>query len=82
MKHDSKMMETVKCLLVSFDSTIRSNISVAAPIDLLLYKTNSFSSKNKKRITDSDPYFIQLRQEWSSGLKKVFLGLKNPSWFK
>ena len=82
VKHDSKMMETVKCLLVSFDSTIRSNISVAAPIDLLLYKTNSFSSKNKKRITDNDPYFIQLRQEWSSGLKKVFLGLKNPSWFK
>ena len=81
VKHDSKMMDVVKCLLVSFDSTIRSNISVAAPIDLLLYKINSFSSKNKKRITDNDPYFIQLRQEWSAGLKKVFTGLKNPNWF-
>lgn len=81
VKHDSKMMDVVKCLLVSFDSTIRSNISVAAPIDLLLYKINSFSSKNKKRISDNDPYFIQLRQEWSAGLKKVFTGLKNPNWF-
>lgn len=81
VKHDSKMMEVVKCLLVSFDSTIRSNISVAAPIDLLLYKVNSFTSKNKKRITDNDPYYIQLRQEWSGGLKKVFSGLKNPNWF-
>lgn len=81
VKHDSKMMDAVKCLLVSFDSTIRSNISVAAPIDLLLYKVNSFSSKNRKRILDNDEYFNQLRQEWSSGLKKVFSGLKNPKWF-
>ncbi|HNZ55790.1 MAG TPA: peptidase, partial [Methylophilaceae bacterium] len=37
VKYDTEMMDAVKCLLISFDSTIRSNVSVAAPIDMLLY---------------------------------------------
>lgn len=78
--HSSDIMEAVKCVLISFDSTIRSNISVAAPIDLLIYRTDSFHADCKQRITESDPYYNTIRQGWSDGLRQVFSGLPNPDW--
>jgi putative proteasome-type protease len=80
VKHNSEMMDVVKCVLISFDSTIRSNISVAAPIDLMLYRTDSFHADCKQRITESDSYYASVRQGWSEGLKKVFHDIPNPDW--
>ncbi|MCB5191182.1 proteasome-type protease [Methylobacillus arboreus] len=78
--HDSDIMEAVKCVLISFDSTIRSNISVAAPIDILIYRADSFHADCKQRLADSDPYYTMIRQGWSDGLRQVFSGLPNPDW--
>ncbi|HYN53356.1 MAG TPA: proteasome-type protease [Methylotenera sp.] len=80
VKHDSDMMDVVKCVLISFDSTIRSNVSVAAPIDLLLYRTDSFHSDCHQRITENDPYYATVRKGWAEGLKSVFSALPNPDW--
>jgi putative proteasome-type protease len=80
VKHNSDMMDVVKCVLISFDSTIRSNISVAAPIDLMLYRTDSFHADCKERITESDSYYATVRQGWSEGLKRVFTEIPNPDW--
>ena len=80
MKYDTEMMDAVKCLLISFDSTIRSNVSVAAPIDMLLYRTNSLHADCKERITENDPYYAEIRKGWSDGLKKVFSSLPSPEW--
>ena len=80
VKYDTDMMDAVKCLLVSFDSTIRSNVSVAAPIDLLIYRTDSFNADCKQRIGESDPYFSAIRQGWGTGLKQVFADLPSPDW--
>lgn len=80
VKYNTEMMDAVKCVLISFDSTIRSNVSVAAPIDMLLYRTNSLHANCKQRITDSDPYYAQIRQGWGDGLKKVFSALPSPDW--
>ena len=80
IKHDTKIMDAIKCVLISFDSTIRSNISVAAPIDFMLYETNQFKLKYNQRITEQDPYYSNLRKEWSEGLKAVFKQLSNPDW--
>ncbi|HEY8119458.1 MAG TPA: proteasome-type protease [Methylophilaceae bacterium] len=80
VKHNSEMMDVVKCILISFDSTIRSNISVAAPIDLMLYRTDSLHADCKQRITESDSYYASVRQGWSEGLKKVFHDIPNPDW--
>lgn len=76
----TEMMDAVKCVLISFDSTIRSNISVAAPIDLLLYRVDSFHAECKERISENDPYYAMVRQGWSEGLKEVFHELPNPDW--
>lgn len=80
VKHDSDMMDAVKCVLISFDSTIRSNISVSAPIDLMIYRTDSLHADCKKRITEQDPYYASVRKGWSEGLKSVFSALPSPDW--
>jgi putative proteasome-type protease len=73
-------MDAVKCVLVSFDSTIRSNISVGLPIDVLWYPRDSLRVGMRKRIVEGDPYFSMLRQAWGAGLRRVFVDLANPDW--
>ena len=76
----SNLNAAAKCTLISFDSTIRSNLSVGLPIDLFIYRTDSYRTDCKQRITESDPYFTQLRKGWSEGLKRVFAELPDPGW--
>ncbi|MDO9151246.1 MAG: proteasome-type protease [Methylotenera sp.] len=80
VEQDSDIMDTVKCVLISFDSTIRSNVSVAAPIDLLIYRVDSLHADCHQRISDTDPYYLQIRQGWSDGLRSVFSALPSPDW--
>lgn len=78
----SSLAEAAKCVLVSFDSTIRSNLSVGLPVDLFMYRTDSYSTDCSKRITDQDPYFSHLRKSWSEGLRRVFAEIPDPDWCK
>jgi putative proteasome-type protease len=80
VKHNTDMMDAVKCVLISFDSTIRSNISVAAPIDLMIYRTDSLHASCQKRLTEQDPYYATVRKGWGEGLKEVFSALPSPDW--
>jgi len=77
---DTSLLEATKCLLVSFDSTMRSNISVGLPIDLLIYKADSLRVTLQRRIVETDSYFNMLHQQWGAGLRKVFSELPNPDW--
>ncbi|ALV04725.1 peptidase [Roseateles depolymerans] len=78
---DSSLTEATKCALISFDSTIRSNLSVGLPLDMLLYRTDSFAPARPHRVTAEDPYFNRLRQGWGGGLKRVFEQLPDDDWF-
>jgi putative proteasome-type protease len=69
-----------KCVLVSFDSTMRSNISVGLPIDMLVYEADSFEIKVKRRVDESDPYFRMVHDRWGEGLRRVFAELPDPDW--
>ncbi len=80
VEQSSDIMDTVKCVLISFDSTIRSNVSVAAPIDLLIYRVDSLHADCQQRITETDPYYVQIRQGWADGLRSVFSALPSPDW--
>lgn len=75
--------EAAKCTLVSFDSTIQSNLSVGLPIDMLMLRANQFemAMKPPHRIGRDDPYFQALRAGWSEGLRRVFDNLPNEPWF-
>lgn len=81
IKPDTPLDEAVKCILVSFDSTMRSNLSVGLPIDLACYKEACFSLDQQQHITQEDPYFSQISKRWSDGLRGVFASLPNPDWF-
>ncbi len=64
--------EAAMCCLVSMDSTIRSNAGVGAPIELLIYRKDSFSLGEYYCFQDDDPYMLDLRHSWEEQLKEAF----------
>lgn len=74
------LMEAAKCVLVSFDSTMRSNISVGPPIDLLCYERDSLKVGLQRRIMEHDQYFDAIRLQWQDGLRRVLSELPDPHW--
>jgi putative proteasome-type protease len=80
IQRNSNLLEATKCTLVSFDSTMRSNISVGLPIDLVVYETDALRVKLQKRIEETDPYFQMVHTQWGEGLRTVFAQLPNPDW--
>jgi putative proteasome-type protease len=76
----TSLTDATKCTLVSFDSTMRSNISVGLPIDLLVYQTDRLGVRLQRRIDESDPYFQMVHTQWGEGLRRVFAQLPNPDW--
>jgi len=77
---DTSLIDATKCVLVSFDSTMRSNISVGLPIDLLVYETGSLEVRVRKRLDEDDPYFRMVHTQWGEGLRRVFGELPDPDW--
>ena len=80
VKFETPLKEVAKCILVSFDSTMRSNLSVGLPIDLLGYEAGALRVTLRRRYEEGDPYFAQISGFWSSGLLKVFAGVPDVSW--
>ncbi len=78
--YDSKMTfaEAAKLLFVSFDSTLKSNLSVGMPFDLQFYDKDSLNVGAKRRIDRDDPYYRLISEGWSSALKSAFASL--PSY--
>ncbi len=76
----TSLLDATKCTVVSFDSTMRSNISVGLPIDLLVYHTDSLRIGLQRRIEESDPYFQMVHTQWGEGLRRVFAQLPDPDW--
>ena len=79
--YDRKMSfaETVKLLMVSFDSTLKSNLSVGLPLDLLFYERDSFKVGFEKRMGQDDPYLRTISDGWSDALKSAFGSLPDFS---
>jgi len=76
----TSLMEAAKCVLVSFDSTMRSNISVGLPIDLVWYERDALRFGLRRRILESDAYFNMIHTRWGEGLRRVFAQLPDPTW--
>jgi putative proteasome-type protease len=80
IKPNSSLMEAAKCVLVSFDSTMRSNVSVGLPIDMAWYERDALKFGLQRRILESDPYFNMIHTQWGEGLRRVFSQLPDPQW--
>ena len=72
--------DAIKCVLISFDLTMRSNLSVGMPIDLLCYERDSFEVAKRRRFEDGDGYFTTLSRDWGEGTRQVFRQLPELSW--
>jgi putative proteasome-type protease len=80
ISRNTSLVDATKCTLVSFDSTMRSNISVGLPIDLAVYETDALAIRVQRRIDENDPYFQMVHTQWGEGLRQVFAQLPNPQW--
>ncbi|HXC40335.1 MAG TPA: peptidase [Burkholderiales bacterium] len=80
IKPSSSLMEAAKCTLVSFDSTMRSNVSVGLPIDMAWCEAGALKLGMKRRILESDPYFNMIHSQWGEGLRQLFSQLPDPTW--
>jgi putative proteasome-type protease len=74
------LSDATKCVLVSFDSTMRSNLSVGMPIDLLCYERDSLAVRMRRRFDQGDPYFTALSKEWGEGVRSAFRHLPVLEW--
>jgi putative proteasome-type protease len=72
--------EAAKCALVSMDSTLKSNLSVGLPLDLLVYEEGRLQSDRHICIDDKNPYFEMLHSSWGRRLREVFEGIEDPQW--
>jgi putative proteasome-type protease len=72
--------EAAKCALVSMDSTLKSNLSVGLPLDLLVYREGEFRSERIVCIDDRNPYFQMIHSTWGQRLREVFEGIADPVW--
>ncbi len=77
---DTSMDDAVKCVLVSFDSTMRSNLSVGMPIDLVTIQRDRLTVDHRRRFDEKDPYMTSLRKSWGEGVRNAFAQLPNPDW--
>jgi putative proteasome-type protease len=80
VRYATDLSDAVKLALVSMDSTLRSNLTVGLPIDLLVYKKDTFRIAVRKRITEDDAYFRNLRELWSSALRDAYRRIPQPEW--
>jgi putative proteasome-type protease len=72
--------QAAKCALVSMDSTLKSNLSVGLPLDLLVYEEGTFRTERIVCIDEHNPYFHMVRSTWGQRLREVFDAMDDPHW--
>ena len=81
IQRDTSLTDAAKCALISFDSTMRSNVSVGPPLDLLIYRRNSLKRDFMTRLEDDDPYLQAIRDGWGGAIHKAFHAISHdPGW--
>ncbi len=69
-----------RCALVSINSTIRSNLTVGPPVELLLYPNDGMREVRRLRLTEQDPFYRALSVAWCDGLRLALNGLPPFAW--
>ena len=77
---ETPLDEAAKCALVSMDSTLKSNLSVGLPLDLVVYEVDRFATDRIVCIDEHNPYFRMLHDSWGQKLREVFDSIEDPAW--
>ena len=80
MRPSTPLDEAAKCVLVSMDSSLKSNLSVGLPLDLVVYEVNRLESSQVVCIDERNPYFQMIRSSWGEKLRQAFEAIDDPQW--
>ncbi|MBM6593512.1 hypothetical protein [Microvirga pudoricolor] len=78
--YGTSLVEALKLGLISMDSTLKSNLGVGLPIDILVSKRDSLAAGVNYRIQDDEPYFRDLRESWSAALRAAHQAIPHPPY--
>lgn len=78
--YSTDLYDAVKLVMISMDSTLRSNLSVGLPLDLLVYQKDSLAVTLRRRITEDDEYFRMIHERWSQSLREAYRAIPRPPW--
>jgi putative proteasome-type protease len=80
ISYNTPLEEVAKCALLSIDSTMKSNISVGPPINLIMYETDSLVIRNTLELRLGDPYLAKIRKLWEESVRRAFEAMPNIEW--
>ncbi|HEY9877852.1 MAG TPA: proteasome-type protease [Leptolyngbyaceae cyanobacterium] len=80
LSFESPLDAIAKCALLSIDSTMRSNLSVGPPINMVMYEANTFNVRHRAQFQAGDPYLIKMRKHWEVALKEAAATMPDISW--
>lgn len=80
IRADTSLELAARCALVSLNSTIRSNLTVGPPVELLLYPRDALNEERRMLLTEDNPYYRALGDSWSEGLNRALSSLPRFSW--
>jgi len=80
LSFETGLEDAAKCAILSIDSTMKSNISVGPPIDLVVYKRDTFKVTHQLRLRLDDPYLAEIRRLWEICLNQAFEQMPNIDW--
>ncbi len=78
--YDMDLYDALKIGLISLDSTMRSNLSVGMPIDILLVRRDAWEAELSYRIEPNEPYFQDMREQWSAALRAAHIAIPRPPY--
>jgi putative proteasome-type protease len=78
--YETPLEAAAKCALLSIDSTMKSNISVGPPINLVMYKTDSFELRNSLELRLGAPYIAKIRNLWENSVRRAFEAMPDIEW--
>ena len=82
ISRSTSLAQGAKCALISMDSTIRSNLSVGVPLDLLSIKRDELKIHSHVNIDENHAYFRMIRTRWSESLRHAFHEIPDPEWMR
>jgi len=80
VRADTSLELAARCALVSLNSTIRSNLNVGPPLELLIYHKDALDGGRRLIMNENDPYYLALSDAWSEGLKNALNALPAFEW--
>jgi putative proteasome-type protease len=80
IKKDVFLERAARCAMVSMNSTVRSNVTVGPPVELLIYEKDSLSPGRHLYLTEDDPFARQLSEKWNEGLLMALQSLPRFEW--